>query len=74
MATISQNTKKFVLAFDVYGTILSTSSISVELSAIYGKDAGPKIAEQWRRYQLEYTWRLNSMRPLTKYLTETPPH
>lgn len=54
-------TDKVVLAFDVYGTILSTASIAEKLSSFYGSDAGPKIAAQWRRYQLEYTWRLNSL-------------
>jgi 2-haloacid dehalogenase len=54
-------TKKIVLAIDVYGTLLSTASIGAQLSATYGPLAGPNIAAQWRRYQLEYTWRLNSM-------------
>ncbi|KAF2663695.1 haloacid dehalogenase [Microthyrium microscopicum] len=58
----SKSVDKVVLAFDVYGTLLSTASIAEKLSAIYGKESGPKIAAQWRRYQLEYTWRLNSMK------------
>ncbi|KZT03644.1 haloacid dehalogenase [Laetiporus sulphureus 93-53] len=52
-----------VLALDIYGTILNTSSITsgikqhVDISA---EKAG-QLSQLWRRYQLEYTWRLNSM-------------
>ena len=35
-----------VVAFDFYGTLVSPDSV---------------IDQLWRRYQLEYTWRLNSM-------------
>lgn len=52
---------KTVIAFDLFGTILSTDSISQELAKIYGDDAAGKIAPLARRYQLEYTWRCNSM-------------
>ncbi|KAK4172831.1 HAD-like domain-containing protein [Triangularia setosa] len=54
---------KTTLAFDLYGTILSTSSISTSLSSVLSLP-GPKaeeLAALWRRYQLEYTWRSNSM-------------
>ena len=50
-----------VIAFDLYGTLLSTESIAKELSTHFGKDKAPGLAGLWRRYQLEYTWRLNSM-------------
>ena len=54
---------KITIAFDLYGTILSTSSISTTLSALL--DISPEkaieVAELWRRYQLEYTWRANCM-------------
>jgi hypothetical protein len=50
-----------VIAFDLYGTLLSTESISHELARIYGEDVAKVIAVQARRYQLEYTWRINSM-------------
>ncbi|KAI2622735.1 haloacid dehalogenase [Hypomontagnella submonticulosa] len=54
-------TKKTVIAFDLYGTLLSTESIAHELAKIYGEDKAKSIAALWRRYQLEYTWRINSM-------------
>ncbi|MCJ1311397.1 hypothetical protein MMC25_005068 [Agyrium rufum] len=52
---------KIIVAFDLYGTLLSTSSIAEELSKHFGKEKAQSIATLWRRYQLEYTWRLNSM-------------
>lgn len=52
---------KTVIAFDLFGTILSTDSIGQELAKLYGDDAAGKIAPLARRYQLEYTWRCNSM-------------
>lgn len=53
--------KKTVIAFDLYGTLLSTESIADELAKHYGSDAVKSLAALWRRYQLEYTWRINSM-------------
>ena len=50
-----------ILAFDAYGTLLSTESIATKLSRHFGNDKGLTIATSWRRYQLEYTWRANSM-------------
>jgi len=50
-----------ILAFDLYGTLLSTESIADKLSSKFGEDKGPQLASKWRLYQLEYTWRLNSM-------------
>ncbi|KAH6677789.1 haloacid dehalogenase [Plectosphaerella plurivora] len=55
------SSQKTVIAFDLYGTLLSTESIARALGEIYGEDAAPGLAAQWRRYQLEYTWRANSM-------------
>ncbi|KAL1961233.1 hypothetical protein VTO42DRAFT_3179 [Malbranchea cinnamomea] len=52
---------KTVLAFDVYGTLLSTESVATRLAEHFGQDAGKSITASWRRYQLEYTWRLNSI-------------
>lgn len=49
-----------VLAFDLYGTLLSTESIAKKLEAHFPAKA-QSISSLWRRYQLEYTWRLNSM-------------
>ncbi|KAL0939507.1 haloacid dehalogenase [Colletotrichum truncatum] len=53
--------KRVVIAFDLYGTLLSTESVASELSKLYGDENANGLAAQWRRYQLEYTWRANSM-------------
>lgn len=53
--------KKIVLAFDAYGTLLSTESIAKKLASHFGQEKAQLIAATWRKYQLEYTWRLNSM-------------
>ncbi|ORY60985.1 HAD-like domain-containing protein [Pseudomassariella vexata] len=53
--------EKAVIVFDLYGTLLSTESIAHELSKLFGTDRAKSIAALWRRYQLEYTWRINSM-------------
>ena len=50
-----------VIAFDLYGTLLSTESIAEELAEIVGDEHSTTLAALWRRYQLEYTWRSNSM-------------
>ncbi|KXJ85070.1 HAD-like domain-containing protein [Microdochium bolleyi] len=47
--------------FDLYGTLLNTDSIVHELAKHYGDEAAPGIAKLWRRFQLEYTWRITSM-------------
>jgi 2-haloacid dehalogenase len=52
---------KVVLAFDLYGTLLSTASVAEALASHFGEDKAKSIAAVWRKYQLEYTWRLNSM-------------
>lgn len=52
---------KITIAFDLYGTILSTDSITAALSAHFGRAHAAAIATSWRRYQLEYTWRLIAM-------------
>ncbi|KAI0505417.1 haloacid dehalogenase [Xylaria bambusicola] len=56
-----ESSEKVVIAFDLYGTLLSTDSIADELATIYGGDKAQSLATVWRRYQLEYTWRINSM-------------
>lgn len=53
--------KDIVLAFDVYGTLLSTESIAQKLASHFGEEKGNALAITWRKYQLEYTWRANSM-------------
>ncbi|KAL3426451.1 haloacid dehalogenase [Phlyctema vagabunda] len=52
---------KTVIAFDLYGTLLATESIAKELGNHFGYAKAQSIAAKWRRYQLEYTWRMNSM-------------
>ena len=53
--------QKIVIAFDLYGTLLSTESIAGELAQFFSEDKAKTVAAMWRRYQLEYTWRINSM-------------
>ncbi|KAF2233720.1 haloacid dehalogenase, type II [Viridothelium virens] len=55
------SSRDIVVAFDLYGTLLSTDSIAKKLSEHFGQDKATIIATAWRKYQLEYTWRLNSM-------------
>ena len=52
---------KTVIAFDLYGTLLSTESIATELAKLFGDDTAKSVAALWRRYQLEYSWRITSM-------------
>ncbi|CAI7651978.1 unnamed protein product [Penicillium palitans] len=54
-------TAKTVVAFDLYGTLLSTESITKQLEKHCDNAKAQSISALWRRYQLEYTWRLNSM-------------
>lgn len=49
------------IAFDLYGTILSTDSIVKELAKLFGDEKAKIVATQARRYQLEYSWRINGM-------------
>lgn len=54
---------KIVIAFDLYGTILSTESIAKDI-ATHLSISRPKaqaVAAKWRQYQLEYTWRITAM-------------
>ena len=69
----SKNLKhdQIILAFDLYGTILSTASISHALSKHFGQDKADGIAATWRTLQLEYTWRLNSMGQYQPFSTVT---
>ncbi|KAK6536262.1 hypothetical protein TWF281_000504 [Arthrobotrys megalospora] len=52
--------RRIIVAFDLFGTLLSTDSISKKLAEYY-PDQADSISTAWRKYQLEYTWRLNSM-------------
>ncbi|KAH6683105.1 HAD-like domain-containing protein [Halenospora varia] len=53
--------KEIVIAFDLYDTLLSTESIAKELAKHFGDEKAQSVAALWRRFQLEYTWRMNSM-------------
>lgn len=54
---------KIVIAFDLYGTILSTESIAKDLATHLNisKSKAQAVAAKWRQYQLEYTWRITAM-------------
>ena len=60
---------KVVVAFDLYGTLLSTASVSKALASHFGEEKANSIAAVWRKYQLEYTWRLNSMSAIIIFVT-----
>ena len=61
MTTSNDSKRKIIIAFDAYGTLLSTSSIAEKLASHFGKEKASTLADDWRKYQLEYTWRINSM-------------
>ncbi|KAF2201522.1 haloacid dehalogenase, type II [Delitschia confertaspora ATCC 74209] len=65
------NQKSIVLAFDVYGTLLSTESVKEQLASHFGDEKATQTARDWRTYQLEYTWRLNSMKKYLPFSTVT---
>ncbi|KAL8926518.1 MAG: hypothetical protein Q9208_002845 [Pyrenodesmia sp. 3 TL-2023] len=60
-----------IIAFDLYGTLLSTESIAKELAKHFGEEKAAAVAATWRKYQLEYTWRLNSMNQYLPFSTIT---
>ncbi|KAL8868138.1 MAG: hypothetical protein Q9174_005190 [Haloplaca sp. 1 TL-2023] len=60
-----------IIAFDLYGTLLSTESIAKELAKQFGQGKAAFLAATWRKYQLEYTWRLNSMNQYIPFSTIT---
>ncbi|KAJ5650203.1 HAD-like domain-containing protein [Penicillium longicatenatum] len=62
---------KIIIAFDMYGTLLSTDSIVKQLDTHVGSTQASSISTLWRRYQLEYTWRLNSMHQYEDFSTVT---
>ncbi|KAH7012510.1 uncharacterized protein B0I36DRAFT_339504 [Microdochium trichocladiopsis] len=61
LAVPQSTRRRKVIAFDLYGTLLSTDSIAHELAKHYGEEVAPGIATLWRRFQLEYTCRITSM-------------
>ena len=46
------SSNKIVIAFDLYGTLLSTESIAKELATHFGDEKAGSIAALWRRYVL----------------------
>ncbi|KAK4203550.1 putative dehalogenase [Triangularia verruculosa] len=64
---------KTTIAFDLYGTLLSPASISASLSSTLSLSSqkAEELAGLWRRYQLEYTWRSNSMGIFTDFASIT---
>ncbi|PQE20617.1 haloacid dehalogenase type II protein [Rutstroemia sp. NJR-2017a BBW] len=42
--------EKIVIAFDLYGTLLSTESIAKELARHFGEEKAQSVAALWRRY------------------------
>ncbi|KAH6847363.1 HAD-like domain-containing protein [Chaetomium sp. MPI-CAGE-AT-0009] len=60
-----------VIAFDLYGTLISTESIAGELAKRVGDEHSKTLAALWRRYQLEYTWRITSMGQFQTFETLT---
>lgn len=55
--------RKLVLALDIYGTILDTGNITsgIRTHIQCSDETATQLSQLWRRYQLEYTWRLNSI-------------
>ena len=51
---------KITLAFDVYGTLIDTAGIAIDLEHLVGKQA-QAFAERWRDKQLEYSFRKGLM-------------
>ncbi|MCJ1404630.1 hypothetical protein MMC11_007856 [Xylographa trunciseda] len=62
---------RVIVAFDLYGTLLSTESIAKNLATHFDDEKAQSVASAWRRYQLEYTWRLNSMNQYEPFSTVT---
>ncbi|KAF1808935.1 HAD-like protein [Eremomyces bilateralis CBS 781.70] len=55
------STSRIVLAFDLFGTILSTDSVAEKLSGFVGEEKAKQLATVWRQYHLSYSWRLTCM-------------
>ncbi|KAF8438259.1 HAD-like domain-containing protein [Terfezia claveryi] len=57
-------TRKVVLAFDLFGTLVDTSSISMVFRNCRTNDPetfDTMVTSTWRTLQLEFTWKFNSM-------------
>lgn len=57
---------KTVIAFDLYGTILSTESIAKELATHFGDEKANSIATLWRRYEILPVWFSASKTDITR--------
>jgi FMN phosphatase YigB (HAD superfamily) len=68
------STQNTIVAFDLYGTLLSTESIAKQLASHVGEEQAAAIAAIWRMYQLEYTWRLNSMGKPSLVISQPDPN
>ncbi|TVZ09221.1 2-haloacid dehalogenase [Cellulophaga sp. RHA_52] len=58
---------KYTLAFDVYGTLINTSSVLVSLEKLLGKDTAKPFMDTWRDKQLEYSFRRGLMDKYTDF-------
>jgi hypothetical protein len=70
--SVMSASKEIVLAFDAYGTLLSTESIAKKLAEHFGQEKATGIAAKWRLYQLEYTWQVQTARRATNAITNNP--
>jgi 2-haloacid dehalogenase len=62
MDSFTTRPSPLIIAFDVYGTMLSTESAAKLFPRDhFTADQAKAVTALWRRYQLEYTFRLNSM-------------
>ena len=50
------------LGFDVYGTLIDTHGVMLELEKIIGENNAAYFSQVWRDKQLEYTFRRTAMR------------
>jgi 2-haloacid dehalogenase len=53
--------RRWVIALDVYGTVIDTAGIALQLGERFGARA-PAVAQLWREKQLEFTFRRALMR------------
>lgn len=55
---------RIAVAFDVYGTLISTASISETLAVVLeiSVEKADSLSAQWRTLQLEYSWRITCMK------------
>lgn len=61
-----------VLAFDLYGTLLDTSSVAAAVRTHFPAEQAAAVVQDWRKLQLEYTWRLNSMGAFALFVVAYP--